>query len=60
MDILVEDEGHQHVVKVEFKGPTSKVKPYVEGEEMEERAYLVIDYDNIYKGNPTIKPTFQF
>lgn len=54
MQVEIEVEGKRHVVKVERKGPSDR-------DETELRnGYLVIDYDGVYKGNPTIRPIFQF
>ena len=56
-------------IKVEWKGPSSKsmnsfsiaTKVSVTSEEIAPRVnYMVIDYENIYDGNPTIRPVFHF
>ncbi len=51
----IDVDGHRHVVKVERKGPSS-----LEQDKDLRFGYIVIDYDGVFKGNPTIRPIFVF
>lgn len=50
--VLVGDK--KHVVKVEKKGPTT-----LKDDDQAEK-YSVIDYDGVFRENPTVKPIFSF
>jgi hypothetical protein len=54
MLVEIEVDDKKHVIKVEKKGPSSKEETELRNE------FLVIDYDVVFKGNPTIRPIFQF
>lgn len=53
-ELLVKIDGkHERHVKVEWDGPSSKP---TDGN----NNYIVIDYEGLMAGNPTIKPVFTF
>lgn len=54
-NLLIRVEESVRSIKVEWRGPSSDYK-----QNMEETAFLILDYENIMNGNPTIKPVFYF
>ena len=54
--LLVKVDGKLHTVKVEKKGPSSLKQDRTTNED----SYVVIDYDGIFGGNPTVRPIFRF
>ena len=55
MMVEIEVDGVKHIAKVEKKGPASG-----DVHRQLRHDYFVIDYDGIFKGNPTVKQIFQF
>ena len=58
-EILVRIDGlYERVVKVEWKGPSNKLKAEMKNEVNGVVDFRVIDYEGIMRGNPTIKGVF--
>ena len=54
-NLLIRVEESVRNIKIEWRGPSSDYK-----QNMEDTAFLIVDYENIMNGNPTIKPVFYF
>jgi hypothetical protein len=54
--LILINKVHERRIKIEWDGPTNKPASMTQPR----TGYLVIDYEGLMNGNPTIPPVFKF